>query len=106
MPSNIAIIGASGGIGRAFVELLSKDPTNTVYIFSRSPQKTSTTRSNVVAANIDYNDEASIAKAANSTEVSGPLDLVIVATGFLHNDTIMPERSLGELSAKNLKRTF
>lgn len=106
MPNNIAIIGASGGIGHAFVELLSKDPTNTVYTFSRSHKKTSTSRSNIVSAAIDYNDEASITKAAKSTEVSGPLDLVIVATGFLHNDTIMPEKSLRELSAKKFEKNF
>ncbi len=103
MSRNIAIIGASGGIGSAFVELLSKDQQNTLYTFSRSPQNRSFTRGNVTSASIDYNNEESIYEAA---ETSGPLDLVIVATGFLHNHTIMPERSLHELSTEKFEKNF
>ncbi len=106
MPNNIVIIGASGGIGHAFIQLLSKDSTNTLYTFSRSYKKTPTTHENIISANIDYNNEASIVEAAKSTEVAGPIDLVIVATGFLHDDTIMPERSLRELSAEKFEKNF
>ena len=107
MSSNtIAIIGASGGIGNAFVELLSQNPQNTLHTFSRSSTNYATPHNNIIHEHIDYYSEDSISQAAKSTEVSGPLDLVLIATGFLHNDSIMPERSLRDLSLEKFEKNF
>jgi NAD(P)-dependent dehydrogenase (short-subunit alcohol dehydrogenase family) len=109
--TNIAIIGASGGIGSAFVRLLSQNENNTIYAFARSANATT---NSPLAGNatepslipIDYNDEESIRIAAELAVQTGPLDLVIVATGFLHDQTMMPEKSLRDLSAESFQKNF
>jgi NAD(P)-dependent dehydrogenase (short-subunit alcohol dehydrogenase family) len=111
--TNIAIIGASGGIGSAFIRLLSQNENNIIYAFARSAMATSV-NGNAPAGNapkphithIDYNDEESIRIAAELAVQTGPLDLVIVATGFLHDHTTMPEKSLRDLSAEGFQKNF
>lgn len=84
--SNAVVIGSSGGIGRSFVSALEADPSFAqVSTFSRSnPDRA-----------IDLADEASIERAANS--VGDELDLVIVATGILHDQQVQPEKAMREL---------
>jgi NAD(P)-dependent dehydrogenase (short-subunit alcohol dehydrogenase family) len=82
------VIGASGGIGGAFVDLLRD-------------------RGDVIAltrAELDLTDPASITAAA--ARIGGPIDLVIVATGMLHEAGGGPEKSLRDLDAARLARGF
>lgn len=96
MVKNIAVIGASGAIGGAFSKLLAqKYPDAVQYAFSRTGEH-----------RIDYTSEKSIAAAAELASQNGSLDLVIVATGLLHEGEIMPEKSLKELSAEKFYRLF
>ncbi len=93
---NIAVLGSSGAIGGAFVRILSDKYQNAnIYAFSRT-----------VGYHIDYTDEDSLSEAANLASSHGPLDLVIVATGVLHNNEIMPEKSIKELSAEKFNYIF
>ncbi|MDH3351215.1 MAG: SDR family NAD(P)-dependent oxidoreductase [Gammaproteobacteria bacterium] len=100
--ANVAVIGASGGIGRGFVELLAADSeVQNVYAFSRSPVHWPA--ANVHDHRIDIVDEASIENAAAMASANGPLDLVIVASGILHRDpVIQPEKSLSDLNSRAL----
>lgn len=101
---NVAIVGASGGVGSALVELFSADSSNRVHAFSRSEIKLAS--ENVELGNIDYADESSIEAAAEKASQYAPLDIVIVATGILHDDSMMPERSLKNLDAANFEKNF
>ena len=93
---NIAVIGSSGGIGQAFVDVLSLQyPYAHLHPFSRTGK-----------FQIDYTSEDSIAEAAHTASNSGPLDLVIVTNGMLHSKEIMPEKSLKELSRENFQHLF
>jgi len=95
-PNNIAIIGSSGAIGTAFRSILSDVyPDANLYAFSRFSGYC-----------IDYNNEESIAAAADLASNEAPLDLVIVANGILHEGDIMPEKSLKELSPEKFHRLF
>jgi NAD(P)-dependent dehydrogenase (short-subunit alcohol dehydrogenase family) len=95
-PQNIAVLGASGAIGGAFKELLSKKyPDASLFAFSRSGEN-----------KIDYQDEKSIADAVETATKEKPLDLVIVANGILHDGKLIPEKSLKDLSAENFNRVF
>ena len=69
-------------------------------LFPRSAHKTSTQN------RIDYTDEASIEAAAALASKDSPLDIVMVATGLLHDGELMPEKSLKELSAEKFQRLF
>lgn len=102
---NIVIIGSSGGIGRAFTKLLSETYLSaTIHAFSRHEPKDVISR--VKYQMIDYRDESSIEKSAHIASSKGAIDLVIVATGMLHDKEIMPERSLVELSLEKFQRLF
>ncbi len=103
--ANVAVIGASGGIGRAFVDRLIDDSgISTVYAFSRSAIDIPSTK--CIWHEIDIENEDSIRHAAESTE-SVPLDLVIVAAGILHDgENLRPETSFKKLNAENMQKVF
>lgn len=102
---NIAVIGASGGIGSAFVEhYANQDTVGSVFAFSRTQVEFASEK--VVAAHINLEDENSIASAASTTTVNQPLDRVIVATGILHLDEMMPEKALSDLSVEKLEQVL
>lgn len=104
-PLRAAVIGASGGIGGAFVQhLCALEDVDVVYAFSR---QTIPKAGNRVAARLDYADEDSIATAAALAKEGGPLDLVLVASGLLHDGAeLQPEKSYRSLNAENLARSF
>jgi NAD(P)-dependent dehydrogenase (short-subunit alcohol dehydrogenase family) len=89
------IIGSTGGIGNAFLRALSAQyGADSVIGLSRA------------LGDIDLTDEASIAAAATRCATLPPPDLVIVATGMLHDAAGGPEKSLRELDAQRLARAF
>lgn len=109
--TRMAIIGASGAIGKAFVEeYAARETSACIYAFSRSG--TDFSRSNIVNATLDLEDQLSI-EAATKKIRAGSLDLVIAATGILHSaddagseKTLQPEKSLQQLDPEQLQRVF
>ena len=95
------IVGASGGIGAALVRALpeaelAEGGFSAIVSLSRAGDPP-----------LDLLSETSIAAAAARLEASGaPLRLVVDATGFLHGDGHMPERSLREIDPDHLARAF
>jgi NAD(P)-dependent dehydrogenase (short-subunit alcohol dehydrogenase family) len=83
------VIGASGGIGAALVDAL-RDEEVEVRGFAR-PE-------------LDLTDEATIAAAAAS--LADAPDLVIVATGLLHDGERGPEKAMRELDPAWLARQY
>ena len=95
------VCGASGGIGRAFIDALNTDSSvKRVIALSRTGNVPETAD----AIQFDIEDEASIAAAAR--EIGGPVDLVVVATGILHDGNFQPEKNWNALSAEGLARSF
>jgi NAD(P)-dependent dehydrogenase (short-subunit alcohol dehydrogenase family) len=86
------IIGASGGIGAAFADLLDADP-----------QVARVTRLSR-ATGFDLTDPAGITAAAAA--LPAPPDLVIVATGLLHAEGLAPERDLKHLDVAAFAKAF
>jgi NAD(P)-dependent dehydrogenase (short-subunit alcohol dehydrogenase family) len=98
---NIAIIGSSGAIGSQLVEQLHKSyPLATIHAFSRIKNKENTDHITYYA--LDYSSEANIQEAADNAAQLDPLDLVVITTGTLHKNDIMPEKSIQDLSKENL----
>ena len=96
-PAGVAVVfGAGGGIGGALVAALrTAGRFDQVIAFGRA-----------TSPPIDLQDEASLQRAAAFAAARGELRLVINATGFLHDDRQAPERSLAQLDAANLIRSF
>lgn len=84
------VVGSSGGIGGALVEALRR--RGEVVGLSRR------------AHGLDITDEASVAAALGA--LSGPFDLVVVATGALVLDGLGPEKSLKAVTAETLAAQF
>ena len=100
-PITACVFGASGGIGEAFVEQLAADrAVKLVHAGSRSPVAAT---GKVQPFTFDLIDEPSIASAA--AEI-GKIDLIIIATGMLHDDTLQPEKSYRAQSADAYARAF
>lgn len=85
-----AIIGASGGIGRALSEALAaRDDTTRLFALSRSGRVPK--GSKIEPVDLDITDEQSIEAAASAV---GSVDLVIVASGVLSDGArLQPEKS-------------
>ena len=96
-PARVAVFGASGGIGGALLKLVENDErVGDVFAYSRTPESVRTDRANV--SPVDLRDESSIVAAAKEISRYGPADLVLVATGLLHEgDGLRPEKSMREL---------
>ena len=92
-PNRIVIVGASGGIGSAFLEQAqARYGQAEIFPLSRS------------AGSIEYADEGSIAAAAD--KIGKEVDLIIVATGLLHTPDFGPEKTMRHLETDNLQKTF
>ncbi len=87
------VVGASGGIGAALAEALT-DEDRAV---------TGLARSFIGDRHLDLEDEASIAAAAAR---AGSPELVIVATGLLHDAHRGPEKALRDLDPAWLARQY
>ncbi len=93
-PRSAVVIGASGGIGGALVAALTEEEVP-VRAFARAFPG---------ADHLDITDEASIAAAAAS--LAQTPDLVIVATGLLHEGDRGPEKSIAALDPAWLARQY
>jgi NAD(P)-dependent dehydrogenase (short-subunit alcohol dehydrogenase family) len=103
--ANIVVAGASGGIGGEFVRQLSADErTRRVFALHRSP--ISGFGPNVTPLAYSLEDEETIRSAAEIVAEHGPLDAVVVATGFLHSEQIQPEKSISSISAEAMLEAF
>lgn len=104
--TNVAIIGASGGIGTAIVELLAADDrVARIHALTRAPKEATTPK--VTSSFVDLENEESVAAAAKTASRDGPLDLVFVASGILwQGDNIRPEKAMREINIDSLAHLF
>ncbi len=112
--SRALVFGATGALGAAFVAALAQDPRIArVYAAARRPPVgTDAAQSSAGHAKLrwlpfDLEDEPSIAAAVAAAAAEGPLDLVIVATGVLHDGArLQPEKTWRSLTPAALQEAF
>lgn len=96
--NSAVVIGATGGIGAAFANLLEEEGAHDrVWRFGRSLAG---------EARLDLTDEASIAAAAAHVAGGPPPSLIFLATGILGEDGRGPEKALRDLDPNWLARIF
>ncbi len=91
------VIGASGGIGTALTRALetSGDYDRVIGLSRRG------------ADALDITDEGSVRRAATMIGDTGmPVRMVILATGFLHNDGFTPEKSFSALDPVHMAHAY
>ncbi|MCY4006812.1 MAG: SDR family NAD(P)-dependent oxidoreductase [Rhodobacteraceae bacterium] len=105
MGNRIAVIGSSGAIGNALtVQLAQLHPDGVVYAIARQPVRFP--QGNIAPYLLKPLNEEGIAAASKAVTEEGLLDLVIVATGLLHEGVTQPEKSLRDLSPQKFMRLF
>ena len=93
---NVVVVGASGAIGKAFVDYYSKDElVENVFAFSR--KKISYENIKIKSFDLDIENQTSIEDAAQNIK-DYPIDTIIVATGILHSENFGPEKSIREIN--------
>lgn len=100
---NVAVVGATGGIGAAVCAQLAEMPSvDTLFTLSRDPGP------DVTDLFLDVTDEASVAAAAETIRSrAGALHLVIVATGTLQDGgDFQPEKTWRALDPGNFTHAF
>lgn len=106
-PENIRaiVIGATGGIGGAFVTALAAhDRVSDVYALSRTGAGPRGDK--IKPLTFDFSDENNIKAGAELLRETGKFDLIIVATGLLHGEGISPEKSTRDLSHDGFAKSF
>lgn len=111
---NVLVVGASRGIGLEFIQrLLHHDRVGQVYgTYRDSPTPELVQLSDHYSKclhmiSMDITDEAQIAQGiAQIRSQVDRLHLVVYCVGFLHEDTIQPEKSLQQICSEHLLRYF
>ena len=90
------VIGSSGAIGAALAARLRADPqcSEAVGLHRQSLPR------------IDFENEETIAAAAEALSREAPFDLIIITTGLLHSPRFMPERRFSDLNYAQMFETF
>lgn len=104
---NVAVFGATGGIGAALVDQLGEcRSVSKVFCFARSAPRSA--RNKVNWSNIDVTAESTISDAAACVgQSAGELHLAIIATGVLHDGiALRPEKSWSDLDPLSLQLAF
>ncbi|MHA3840697.1 SDR family NAD(P)-dependent oxidoreductase [Sphingomonas aestuarii] len=102
MTGSAVVIGASGGIGAALVRaLVGRAQYGAVHALTRTGDAAI---DGAIAGRIDLTDEASIAAAFE--RIDGDIDLLLIASGILHDGDRRPERSLRDLDPDWMARNF
>ena len=103
----VAIIGASGGIGLALCgALANQKTTHQLYAVSRSGDVLK--GAGITPSRLGLQNEESIIAVAEQIKSDGPLDMVLVATGLLADQTrgVAPEKTLRHQSAEAFAHVF
>ena len=93
----VVVAGSGGGIGRALVSALLERPgVARIYALTRHPDRDAASNVRLEQRRADIGSEESLRALAAS--IPEPLDLVIVASGILHSETLAPERRSRDLN--------
>ncbi|MBO6824709.1 MAG: SDR family NAD(P)-dependent oxidoreductase [Sneathiella sp.] len=101
---NIAIFGSHGAIGGALLEeICRRYPKANITALSR---EAGTLPDHVTFIPIDFSVEETVAAAAKSIGRDHSLDLVLIATGLLHEGDLQPEKALRSLSPAHFHKVM
>jgi NAD(P)-dependent dehydrogenase (short-subunit alcohol dehydrogenase family) len=114
-PANVLVVGATGGIGLAFIRELAAS-TGVAHLFAVARHARTNAALIALAAqhphrvmllDCDIRDEAALSALAAAIRAVAPtLNLVINTVGLLHDATLQPEKSLGQVTLASLQASF
>lgn len=102
---HIAVFGCQGAIGQALVHHINQHyPENIVQAISRHAMGMDT--DNLIHHAIDYADEDELSRLAQKIMEYRELDLIVIAIGMLHDETVFPEKSLSDIDPNNFAKVL
>nr|WP_321456430.1 SDR family NAD(P)-dependent oxidoreductase [uncultured Cohaesibacter sp.] len=96
----MAVFGATGAVGHAIASrLMTHFPASGMVAIGRRAPSLVRDDDDLLdcIGGFDLTDEASIAEVCGAVVAGGMPDLIVVATGILHDEEAFPERSIREL---------
>eukprot|EP01047_Picozoa_sp_COSAG01_P002062 COSAG01_NODE_52_length_31456_cov_125.226648_20_plen_242_part_00 len=104
-PKNIALFGASGAIGAAFLSLFEKDETvERIDVFTRSKLLSKQAKTHFHSLDFCQEDQFQVVKETLSQDCV--FDLILICSGLLHRDHLKPEKSLVQFQLDNMREVF
>lgn len=104
-PSRILVVSGTGGIGAALLGAAAKRWPDAERLATRRPEAAHGAQADQWFP-LDLTDETSIEHCAAAIAETGNLDLVLIASGWLHDAEHQPEKSLRQLSASAFAKAF
>lgn len=102
----VVVVGAGGAMGEAFCRaLLDKPSIQQIFALGRDPAPLAEISEKVTPVTVNIRDEASIQAAAEHID-DNSLDMVIIASGMLHDDAVSPEKRLSACSSEAMHQLF
>ncbi|SEB04320.1 NAD(P)-dependent dehydrogenase, short-chain alcohol dehydrogenase family [Thiothrix caldifontis] len=106
-PRRALVAGASGGIGQAFCQqLITQFPDIELIRFARNTTKLLPLPVVTQDFAFDITDAASITKALQALPDKVEIDWVFIATGWLHDNNMQPEKTWRSLEADHLLHAY
>jgi flavin reductase (DIM6/NTAB) family NADH-FMN oxidoreductase RutF/NAD(P)-dependent dehydrogenase (short-subunit alcohol dehydrogenase family) len=106
-PECVLVIAASGGIGEAYCEsIVAQFPGVQLIRMARNTKKLPSVAANALDIEIDLSNDASIDKAISALPKHTPVDWIFVASGWLHDDQMKPEKTYRSLTRKQLNHSY
>lgn len=101
----VIVIGANGGIGRSFVKQLADfAQVDAVFALNRNAQ--ARIEGKVHHMPMNFADEESIKLCAEDLSEQGQFDMILIATGFLHEQGVGPEKSMKAMNREHFLKSF
>jgi len=106
-PKCILVLAANGGIGKAYCEnIMLQFPNVCLIRMSRDISKLSAIDGDVIDIEVDLVDDSSIDSAILSLAENKQIDWVFIASGWLHGESITPEKTYRSLQREHLLRSY
>lgn len=101
----VIVVGANGGIGRSFVKQLADFPqVETVIALSRNAQ--ARIEGKIHHMPMNFIDEDNIKHSAEALSRIGQFDLILIATGLLHAEGMVPEKTMKAMNREQFLKSF
>jgi NAD(P)-dependent dehydrogenase (short-subunit alcohol dehydrogenase family)/flavin reductase (DIM6/NTAB) family NADH-FMN oxidoreductase RutF len=106
-PECVLVIAASGGIGEAYCKsIVAQFPDVQLIRMARNANKLSPLVANVLDIEVDLSDDDSIDSAIAALPQNIPIDWIFVASGWLHDEQMKPEKTYRSLTRKQLMHSY
>jgi NAD(P)-dependent dehydrogenase (short-subunit alcohol dehydrogenase family)/flavin reductase (DIM6/NTAB) family NADH-FMN oxidoreductase RutF len=106
-PKRVLVIAANGGIGHAYCENILIDyPDVELIRMARDVDKLLPLNGHIIDIEMDLSDDSSIDNSIAALADYGPIDWVLIASGWLHDETTKPEKTYRSLQRENLLKSY